>query len=144
MTTVSDRDQILALLDTWVKGFIDKDVATVVATYAEDIVAFDAIQQLQFKGHDAYRAHWEFCMGLCEGKPIYETRERELQVDGNLAFAHYLSHCGGVDAQGNVQGCWCRVTQGFRKIEGRWLIVHEHFSFPIDLESNKALVDAQP
>ncbi|CAD5106328.1 YybH family protein [Zestomonas carbonaria] len=144
MNTTTDRSQVQALLDTWVKGFTTKDVATVVSTYAEDIVAFDAIKQLQFKGREAYRVHWEDCMKMCPGLPTYENRELQLHVAGDLALAYYLCHCGGTDEQGNAQGCWMRVTQGFRKLDGRWAIIHEHFSFPIDMESGKAISDAQP
>ncbi|MCY1272412.1 SnoaL-like domain protein [compost metagenome] len=139
-----DRSQVLALLDTWVKGFLAKDVASVVSTYAEDIVAFDAIQQLQFKGRAAYQAHWEMCMAMCPGAPSYEVREQRIDIGGDLAIVHYLGYCGGTDAKGNPQGCWSRVTQGFRKTNGRWAIVHEHFSFPVDIESGKAIFDAQP
>jgi ketosteroid isomerase-like protein len=28
---------------------------------------------------------------------------------------------------------WVRVTSGLRKIDGRWVITHEHISMPIDL-----------
>ena len=140
----TDHQQIHSLLDTWVRGFLAKDVSTVVSTYAEDIVAFDAIQQLRFQGREAYRVHWEACMAMCPGAPTYQTRELDLQVGGDLALVHYLGHCGGTDAEGNAQGCWSRVTQGLRKRDGRWLIVHEHFSFPVDIASGQAIYDAQP
>ncbi|AYC34815.1 DUF4440 domain-containing protein [Pseudomonas cavernae] len=140
----NDHDQIHELLDTWVKGFLAKDVATVISTYAEDIIAFDAIAQLQFKGREAYRKHWQACMAMCPGKPTYEVREQHIDISGDLGLAHYLCYCGGTDANGQPQGCWMRVTQGFRKQAGRWLIVHEHFSMPFDMESGKAIFDAQP
>ena len=34
-----------------------------------------------------------------------------------------------------------RVTVRFRKTNGTWMIVHEHFSAPFDPESGKALLD---
>jgi ketosteroid isomerase-like protein len=37
-----------------------------------------------------------------------------------------------------------RVTQCLRQQNGRWLIMHEHFSMPCDMESGKALFDLQP
>jgi ketosteroid isomerase-like protein len=37
-----------------------------------------------------------------------------------------------------------RVTQCFRKQGERWLIAHEHFSVPSDMESGKALFDLTP
>jgi PhnB protein len=32
----------------------------------------------------------------------------------------------------------------FRKTNGTWMIVHEHFSAPFDPESGKALFDLEP
>ncbi|MBM7063284.1 SgcJ/EcaC family oxidoreductase [Pseudomonas sp. UL073] len=140
----TEQAQIAAVLATWLRGFLAKDVATVVSTYTEDIVAFDAISQLRFNGRDAYRVHWEACMAMCPGLPTYEVREQKIAVSGDLAIVHYLGHCGGTDAEGNAQGSWSRVTQGLRREQGRWLIDHEHFSFPIDIASGQAIFDAQP
>jgi ketosteroid isomerase-like protein len=39
---------------------------------------------------------------------------------------------------------WLRATVGYRKTDGRWLVVHEHVSVPIDMESGKALFDLKP
>jgi hypothetical protein len=32
----------------------------------------------------------------------------------------------------------------FRKTKRKWMIVHEHFSAPFDLESGKALLNLEP
>lgn len=37
-----------------------------------------------------------------------------------------------------------RATVCYRKTNGRWLVVHEYFSAPFDIESGKALFDLQP
>jgi ketosteroid isomerase-like protein len=33
---------------------------------------------------------------------------------------------------------WVRVTSGWRKIAGQWLITHEHVSLPINMPSMRA------
>jgi ketosteroid isomerase-like protein len=37
-----------------------------------------------------------------------------------------------------------RATICFRKINGEWKVVHEHYSAPFDMESGKALFDLEP
>lgn len=37
-----------------------------------------------------------------------------------------------------------RVTQCLQKLGGQWLIVHEHFSAPFEMDSGKALFDLKP
>jgi len=37
-----------------------------------------------------------------------------------------------------------RVTDVYRKIKGEWLIVQEHVSFPVDIDSGKADLLSKP
>ena len=39
---------------------------------------------------------------------------------------------------------WWRATQGFRRIDGKWRIVHEHSSAPFDMKSGKVSFDLKP
>ncbi|MCZ3003834.1 nuclear transport factor 2 family protein, partial [Acinetobacter baumannii] len=58
---------INTLIEQWKQAVVAKDVEQIVSFYAEDIVAFDAVNALQFKGKAAYRAHWQACMEFCPG-----------------------------------------------------------------------------
>lgn len=140
----TDEDQIRALIDRWVEGACNKDVEGIMSCYAPDVVAFDAIAALQFKGTAAYRKHWEYCMGFAMGEMIMRIPEITVAASGDVAFCHYLSICGGTDEHGNEQTGWMRGTVCLRKIDGQWLIAHEHYSVPFDPESMKALTELQP
>jgi ketosteroid isomerase-like protein len=37
-----------------------------------------------------------------------------------------------------------RVTDGYRKIAGNWLIALEHVSVPVDLATGKAVLTSKP
>jgi hypothetical protein len=37
-----------------------------------------------------------------------------------------------------------RVTDAYRKINGKWLIAHEHVSIPVDLTTGKADPTSKP
>lgn len=63
MTT--DEDQIRALIDDWAGALRAKDIDRVMSHYAPDVLAFDAIAQLQFQGRVAYRQHWQACLSMC-------------------------------------------------------------------------------
>ena len=39
---------------------------------------------------------------------------------------------------------WVRTTVCFRKIDGTWLITHEHNSVPFNPETGKASLDLAP
>jgi len=146
MTTnkTSDKDQILEMLEDWAKKFRARDLDGIMSIYAPDIVSYDAIAQLQFRGLDVYRKHWEFCLSLSQGPITFEMRDPDITVGNNVAFLHSLNRCGGTDENGEEKASWMRGTICLEKIDGKWKVVHEHYSAPFDLESGKALFDLKP
>ena len=143
-TRTDEAVQIRRLLEQWAKAVRAKDPDGIFAHYAPDILAFDGIGRLQFKGRDAYRRHWEACLEMCSGPMIFEIHELDIEARDDLAFGHYLSRCGGTGADGKEQAGWFRVTVCWRKRNGRWKVAHEHFSAPFDPVSGKALLDLEP
>ena len=137
--------EIQSLMDSWLRAVKAMDVEQIMSHYAHDLLAFDAVSQLQFKGAEAYGKHWRTCMALCPGPTIFEVHDSEITAGDDVAFAHYLIRCGGIDDETSEErASWMRGTVCFRKISGEWKIVHEHFSVPFEMESNKALLDLQP
>jgi uncharacterized protein (TIGR02246 family) len=140
----NDEARIRELMDNWAKKFRAKDLDGIMSIYAPDIVSFDAIAQLQFKGLDTYRKHWEACLSFCQGPITFEIRDMNITVGDGVAFAYFLTRCGGTDQSGEEKASWMRATICFRKINGEWKVVHEHYSAPFDMESGKALFDLEP
>jgi PhnB protein len=140
----TENEEIRQNIDAMCQAWRERDLEKIMALYAPDVVAFDAICAVQFKGVDAYRKHWEECLSLCPAQMNPETREVTISVSGDLAFAHYLTRCGaGAEENGSETG-WLRVTACYRKIAGRWLTVHEHLSAPFDPATNQVLFNLQP
>ncbi|MEU7912949.1 YybH family protein [Microbispora bryophytorum] len=74
----------------------------------------------------------------------YEVRDLTLAVGDEVAFGHAFARLSGTLKNGTAtSGMWVRVTYGFQKIDGDWLIVHDQVSAPIDM-SGKAVVDIEP
>jgi len=135
--------EIRALLDSWQKAVTVGDLNATMAFYAPDIVAYDAILALQFKGWDVYRKHWQACMEMAP-QMNFRFQDIHIAAGNDVAFSHCLNRCGGVDKDGKENASWMRMTTGYRKIGGKWKIVHEHFSAPFEMETGKALFDLQP
>lgn len=131
--------ELRRLIESWRTAIVARDVPAIVAHYDPDIVAFDAIKALQFKGVDAYRRHWEACMEMCRGAVIFEIHELAVHTGDDVAFSHALTRCGETASEGKEASQWMRMTAGYRRLDGRWRIVHEHFSAPFDLDSLKIL-----
>ena len=93
MNQLKQAQQITDLLSNWVRALRAKDIAAITSIYHNDIIAFDAIGQLQFKGLADYRAHWQRCMAFCSGESFFEMHQ--LQVRGFHDICHHdpVSHC---------------------------------------------------
>lgn len=136
--------EVKSAISSWLTAIQARDADAIIAHYTPDIVAYDAVLQLQFKGRQAYRDHWKSCFDMCGGPMVFEPGDLDIQVSGELATVHGLIRCGGSDEQGNVQSAWMRMSSSYRKSEGKWQIAHEHFSAPFDMMSWKALFDLDP
>jgi ketosteroid isomerase-like protein len=55
-----------------------------------------------------------------------------------VAYAHYIDDGTMTAADGTKSHMVVRSTDVWRKQNGKWLIVQEHNSFPVDLATGKA------
>ncbi len=60
------------------------------------------------------------------------------------SFSHSLNRLSGTLATGQQTDLWLRATACFRKINGKWLIVHHQNSVPVDLQTGRAVLDGKP
>jgi ketosteroid isomerase-like protein len=48
----------------------------------------------------------------------------------DVAFCHYLGHVKSTRTTGEKTDYWVRVTAGFQRLNGKWMVTHEHVSVP--------------
>jgi ketosteroid isomerase-like protein len=73
-----------------------------------------------------------------------ELSDLKITSSDNLAFGHNIQHFTGTDLSGKPIDWILRVTDCYKRINGKWLIVHEHYSVPVDLQTAKAELTSQP
>ena len=59
-------------------------------------------------------------------------------------FAHSIQRVSGTNTKGQPIDLTVRVTDVFRKTNGNWLVVHEHVSVPVDLDTGKPNLSSKP
>lgn len=62
---------------------------------------------------------------------MFEIVSLEVVAGSDVAFAYALMRCDTADGLARNPDNRLRVTLGPRKQDGRWIITHEHHSFPI-------------
>ena len=136
--------QIRALLDEQIAAVRAKDVSGLLAGYAPDVVVFDLVNPLQYRGSDALRKRAAEWLSSFEGPVGYEARDVRIVAGGDLAYCHSLNRVTGTTTQGKKIDMSWRATLCCRKIDGRWMVTHGHSSVPFDMESGQASLDLEP
>ncbi len=68
-----------------------------------------------------------------EGPIDYEIRDLHVATAGELALCHYVGRVKLTRKGGGNPDYWVRVTSGWRKVNGRWMVIHEHVSMPVSM-----------
>lgn len=120
----ADERELNELVERWLKAVRAGDLEAVLAFHEDDVVLFDVAAPLEHRGLASFRDAWA---PFLDGGPheVFELGGFQLHVDGDVAFAHALLR---IEADRDFS---VRLSLGFRKRSGRWVIVHEHHSAPI-------------
>jgi uncharacterized protein (TIGR02246 family) len=136
--------EIRKLIDDQAKAVRAKDVNGSISSYAPDIVSFDVVGTLQKTGLDACRKRAEEWFASFEGPIGYEIRDLSITAGDDVGFSHSLNRVNGKKTDGLEISMWWRATACYRKIDGHWMVTHEHSSVPSDVETGKARLDLNP
>lgn len=142
-TATQDEAQLRERLDKWTRALHARDLNALMTLYAPDTVTFDLMPPQQVKGADHYRKNFERWFAAMPGPIDYEIHDLRIMTGADVAFCHSLSHVKGTRANGDKADYWVRVTVGFQKRNGQWLMIHDHVSMPHSMETMKAVSELQ-
>ena len=126
-----DEKQIRALIEDWASAVHAGDLDGVLADHAADIVMFDVPPPDDgIRGIDAYRAAWPPFFSWQASGARFEIVSLDVTAGEDVAFAYALLRCNTDEGLRDDPDQRLRLTVGLRKDDGRWLVTHEHHSFP--------------
>jgi ketosteroid isomerase-like protein len=141
--TVDEAD-VRARIGMLAQSIRAMDLEGVMSNYAPHIVSFDVQAPLRQVGAQGKRKNWVEAFAVFQPPLDYEIRDLTIAVSGDAAFAYSINRLSGALSNGTRAGMWVRATLCFRKIDGSWLIEHDHASVPLDLASGTAVLNLQP
>ena len=139
-----DEAQIRALIDDRVKAVRAKDSVGATSRLAPAVLTFDVVNPLQHIGSDASGKRAEEWFDSFQGPIGYEIRDLDVTAGDDVAFSHGISHVSATKTDGGQLDMWWRTTLCLRKIDGKWMVTHEHNSVPFDRKNGKASLDLKP
>lgn len=142
-----DLSQLHMLEMTVATAFNNKDVDALMSAYApqKSLFVFDVVGPpgVHF-GWDAYREAFKQMFAAISGPLRFKMSDLEIEVSGDVGYGRSLQRVCGVHAKdGKPFDYTVRTTDVYRKISGKWLIVQEHVSLPIDRNSFTPMLHSQ-
>ncbi len=112
--------------------------ATECYSSSPEVVAYDVFTPREFAGPEAIRGYFQnyFASGFKNAKIEFVTLV--VRTDGTLGYTHSIQHFIGVTKDGITIDAFPRVSDVWRKENGRWKIILSHASFPVDPVTFKA------
>jgi uncharacterized protein (TIGR02246 family) len=127
----TDTEQIRSLIERWAEAVHAGDLEGVLADHAEDIVMYDVPPPYEgVRGIDAYRETWPPFFEWQARGASFEIVALDVTAGDEVAYAHALLRCGMPQELAERPANRLRLTLGLRKQQGRWVVAHEHHSFP--------------
>jgi uncharacterized protein (TIGR02246 family) len=138
-----DEQEIRALEDQFAAAANAKDLDAIMKVYVpgNDLFVFDVGVPRQHVGWEDYKKDWHDFLAMLPGPIKFTVSDLSVASDGKIAYGHNIQHLSGTMTDGSSADMTVRVTDVYRKIDGKWLIVQEHVSVPIDFSAGKPVPD---
>src|ERR1700748_3386191 len=118
------------LIEAWADSVRRKDYAGILRSHTADFVMFDVPPPFRSVGLDSYRKPWDCFFSWSSGPVRFEIQEMDVTAGADVAFAFASMRCEGPGADGEPEPLDFRLTICLRKVDGQWMIAHEHHSVP--------------
>ena len=144
VTPAEAEAEIRAIMQERVVAVRAKNATKLVAHHAADVVSYDLLEPLRYRGIDAVRQRGQQWFDGYDGAMDYEIVGLQVVAAFDVAFCYGLHHVSGTTRDGRKIDMHWRATQGFQRFDGAWRIVHEHGSVPFDMKTGKVSFDLKP
>lgn len=137
-TISNEKAQIQKLLEGLVVAYKARDIPRIMSAYVPDesLVVFDVAPPYKYVGAKAYTKFYEKFYADYPGPIDVIAKERNVIVRGDTAYAYEVDTWVVTPAAGQSESITAQETYVFGKIAGKWLILHEHASVPVDVSAD--------
>ena len=133
--------EIREAIEKWSAALKEKDLDTMHKDYSDTFRLYDVGSTAN--DVEETKKLWEQCFPYFD-KPEIEYKNMVIEATSDMAVAYFNSRLKGmnVEMSDEMANVWLRGTLVFRKVGETWKSVHEHFSFPVNCETNQINYEA--
>jgi ketosteroid isomerase-like protein len=142
--STGSEKEIVELHEAWFAAAAAKDLDASMAPISPEIVSYEHTAPLQFTEIDAIREECKAGFDRAAEDFTWTVPDLRVVVRDDLAVAWGLNRMADRRPDGTEDVTWSRGTRVFQRIGGRWRMVHQHVSFPVDPTTGRAATDLAP
>jgi ketosteroid isomerase-like protein len=122
--------ELRRLIADHVSALCARDLPRLARLYAPMPAVVEAPRPFQARWANAWRKTWEACLPYVAGSVRTRIRDLAVSIRGDIALARWSWRLA---AEPDIAAAhtWFPGGAGYRKIRGKWQIVHEHASVPL-------------
>jgi len=124
------KQQIRLAISDWENAFERRDLAGVMSLYVpgKALIVYGPPPPAASYGHDTLRAEYERFFARFDGPLESELDDLQIVASETIGFGHGIQSITGRLKDGSAFRYSLRFSQGYRKVNGRWIVLHEHLS----------------
>jgi len=125
--------EIVQSVEQWAAAVRSCNVDRIMSHYlkSEDIVLFDAIPPLEYRGWTAWQKNWRDSLAGIRQIDRWELSGIRARASGDLGYCSAKWRLEMTTQDGGKVALDGRLTQVLQKIGGKWKVIHEHMSVPM-------------
>ncbi|MCO8079642.1 YybH family protein [Acinetobacter lwoffii] len=127
--------EVMAFLQEWDNAIARLDIQDIVQLCRPEIRLVDV--SMEVKGVEAYQALWQQYLSFMPEGIRIESQNINIHVTSDLAVVDGYVRVNYAVIEPIFQLGWCRVSMCLSKQQGKWQLLHQHTSVPVQLETRK-------
>ena len=139
-----EQNDVAKTLTDFCEAIRNGNIHKIMSFYEEEVRVFDMMPPLAFSKQSFQKTQEECFTNFFQFPINYSFVQPKIEMSGNLAIVHSFVHMSGDSIHGENMDAWVRSTICFKKHGVQWLITHEHNSVPLDMMTNKGLMNLSP
>jgi uncharacterized protein (TIGR02246 family) len=125
----ADEAAIRALVERWARAVREKDYEGILADHSADMLMFD-VPPASIEGTRGVQGDLGSLLLLEPESGVFDISEMSITAGSDVAFVAALMRFAGTAPNGVEEELAFRLTIRLRKLDGRWIVTHEHHSLP--------------
>ncbi|MDQ0092830.1 YybH family protein [Paeniglutamicibacter psychrophenolicus] len=129
------------VLDAYASAVNGKNLTAFTGLYAQDVHVYDAWGKFEYVGAEAWQTMAVDWFGSLGNETVrVDFGDVRVRAGESVAMLSAAASFSAFSADGRkLRSLTNRMTMGLALRDSKWLIVHEHSSLPIDMETGQGI-----